>query len=167
MTTDMEACIKAGTPGEAHQKLDYFAGTWQATVKHWMEPGSEPHESSGTMTNTWVLGNRFLRQDYSGEGMGGGTFEGTGYFGFNNVTGKYEGLWIDSMSTGMMTEAGDCDESGTVWTMTGQAEFPTPGTIMTKRSVITVHDKNRHTLEMYFAGPDGNEFKAMEIEYTR
>ncbi len=164
---EMEAMTKAGTPGDAHKKLDQFAGTWKAKVTHWMEPGAPPSVSAGTMKNTWVLGKRFLRQDYTGEAFGGMSFEGSGYFGFNNVTGRYEGFWIDIMSTGMMSEAGTCDKSGKVWTMVGKMEFPAAGNVMSKRSVITVHDKNRHTLQMFFAGPDGKESKAMEIEYTR
>ena len=116
------------------------------------------------MTNSWVLGNRFLHQAYKSD-PGAHPFEGIGYFGYNNVTGKYEGFWIDSMSTGMMTEVGDC--AGTTWTMTGEGEFPVPGSRFQKRSVITVNGPDRHTLEMYFKGPDGNEFKNMEIVYTR
>ena len=161
---EMETCIRAGTPGDAHRKLEPFAGTWKARVRHWPQPGAEPDVSTGVMNNTWVLGHRFLHQDYRGDD---GTFEGSGYWGFNNVTGRYEGLWVDSMSTGMMTDSGDCDGAGKVWEMVGESEFPTAGNKMTKRSVITVHGPDRHTMEMYFSGPDGAEFKAMEIEYTR
>ena len=161
---DMEACIKAGMPGDAHTRLDQFAGTWKATIKHWMEPGAEPSVTTGVMTNTWILGKRFLRQDHKTDG---GSFEGTGYWGYNNVSGRYEGLWIDSMTTAMMTDAGDCDEAGKVWTMVGEAEDPGSGRKLTKRSVITLHDANRHTMEMYFGGPQGGEFKVMEIEFTR
>ena len=162
--TNMEACVKAGTPGDAHRKLEPFAGTWKATVRHWMEPGAEPNVSTGVMNNTWVLGHRFLQHEYRDDS---GMFEGSGYWGFNNITGRYEGLWIDTMSTGLMTDAGDCDEAGKVWEMVGEADFPTAGQKMTKRSVITLHSPDRHTMEMYFSGPDGAEFKAMEIEYTR
>jgi hypothetical protein len=161
---DMEACAKAGTPGDAHRKLEPFAGTWKATVRHWMEPGAEPNVSTGVMNNTWVLGHRFLQQEYRDDS---GMFEGSGYWGFNNITGRYEGLWIDTMSTGLMTDAGDCDEAGKIWEMVGEADFPAAGHKMTKRSVITLHGPDRHTMEMYFIGPDGAEFKAMEIEYTR
>ena len=161
---EMETCIRAGTPGDAHRKLEPFAGTWKANVRHWTEPGADPIVSTGVMSSAWVLGHRFLRQDYRGDD---GTFEGNGYWGFNNVTGRYEGFWVDSMSTGMMTDAGDCDGAGKVWEMVGESEFPAAGHRMTKRSVITVHGPDRHTMEMYFRGPDGAEFKAMEIEYTR
>ncbi|MHC4219708.1 MAG: DUF1579 family protein [Planctomycetota bacterium] len=50
--TDMDACVATATPGEAHKLLEPFAGTWKAEVKSWMEPGSEPQVSTGTMVNT-------------------------------------------------------------------------------------------------------------------
>ncbi len=161
--TEMEACMQASLPGEAHTRLKQFEGTWTATVKLWMGPG-DPHVSSGTMANTWVLGDRFLQQEYRQDDGG---FEGRGYWGFNTVTGKYEGLWIDGASAGMMTETGDCDAAGKVWTMSGEADDPTSGKKVTKKSVITVHDADHHTLEMFFTGPDGSEMKGMEIQYVR
>jgi hypothetical protein len=160
----MEACMKAATPGAHHQKLEAFAGTWKAKVRHWMQPGADPHESTGTMTNTWVLGNRFLKQDYQDDA---GQFEGTGYWGYNNITGRYEGFWIDGMTTGMSHEVGTVDGTGKVWEMSGETEFPTAGQKMSKRSVITLESADRHVMEMYYGGPDGGEFKALVIEYTR
>ena len=38
---------------------------------------------------------------------------------------------------------------------------------MTKRAVTTLQDDDHHQIEMFFQGSDGNEFKAMEIKYTR
>ena len=41
-----------------------------------------------------------------------------------------------------------------------------PG-MMQKRSVITMIDDDHNSIEMYFTGPDGQEMKAMEIQYAR
>jgi hypothetical protein len=161
---EMEACRKAGTPGTHHRKLDPFAGTWNARVRHWMHPGADANESTGTMTSTWVLGNRFLKQEYKDDS---GQFEGTGFWGYNNVTGRYEGFWIDVMMTGMTYDVGDCDEAGKVWTMSGESEFPTAGRKVAKRTIITLLGPDRHVMEMHYTGPDGDEFKALEIEYAR
>jgi hypothetical protein len=38
---------------------------------------------------------------------------------------------------------------------------------MKKRSVITLVDKDHHQVEMYYTTADGNEIKAMEINYIR
>ena len=66
----------------------------------------------------------------------------------------------------MQIETGTSDNAGKVWTMTGQCLDPQTGTPMTKRSIVTLQDDNRHKLEMYF-NQGGQEFKAMEIEYNR
>jgi hypothetical protein len=162
--TETDAYVQAATPGEAHRKLDPFAGTWKAKVRHWMHPGAEPNESTGVMTNTWVLGHRFLRQEYQDDS---GQFEGTGFWGYNNVTGRYEGFWIDVMMTGLTYDVGACDKAGKVWTMRGETEFPTAGQKVTKRTIISLHGPDRHVVEMYFAKSGGDEFKALEIEYVR
>ena len=165
--TTGECAAPIQEPGEAHKRLDPFVGTFDAKVKMWMGPG-DPMESTGTMINRLELGGRFLRQQFRGDESGGPfpNFEGQGYWGYNMATGKYEGFWIDTASTAMQTEQGDVDGSGKVWSMSGQTVDPT-GKAVTKRSVITLEDRNRHTLEMYFTLPDGNEAKCMEIQYTR
>lgn len=153
---------------DEHRALEPFVGTFAATVRLWMGPG-DPNVSTGTMVNSWDLGGRFLRQIYTGDPNDGPfpSFEGRGYWGFNNDSGKYEGFWIDNASTFMQTEEGAVDESGNVWTMTGTMINPETGQEMTRRSVITLKDSDHHDMEMYFAVPNGNEFKSMEIEYTR
>ncbi len=67
----------------------------------------------------------------------------------------------------MQTDTGDVDSACKVWTMVGTMTDPQSGNPMTKRSVITLQDDDHHQIEMFFQGPDGNEFKAMEIKYSR
>ncbi len=153
--------------GPAHQRLKPFEGTFKSIVRIWMGPG-DPNVSTGTMTNTLELGGRFLRQEYQGDASEGPfpNFEGRGFWGYNNVTQKYEGFWIDNASTIMQTEQGDVDDTGKVWTMVGEMPNPQTGGMMKRRSIITLQDDDHHTMEMYFE-VEGQENKAMEIEYTR
>ena len=161
-------CAEMGALAEAHDRLKAFEGTFSAECKLWMGPG-DPMVTTGVMENTLALGGRFLRQDYTGDPNDGpfSNFEGHGYWGYNTVTKKYEGFWIDTASTSMQTEKGDVDAAGKVWTMVGQMTDPQSGKPMTKRSVITLQDDDHHKIEMFFQRPDGNEFKAMEINYSR
>ncbi len=160
-------CAAMGALSEQHDKFKPFVGTFAAEVKLWMGPG-EPMVSTGTMTGTLELGGRFLHQVFKGDPGGGPfpDFEGRGYWGYNTTTNKYEGFWIDSGSTAMQNEVGDVDESGKVWTMIGEMTNPQTGQPMQKRSVITLQDNDRHKMEMYFI-QGGQEFKGMEIGYTR
>ena len=168
MTTDADQQVaQLANASEAHTKLAPFVGTFRAQVKMWMGPG-EPHVTTGTMVNELDLGGRFLRQHYKGDEAEGPfpNFEGRGYWGFNNITQKYEGFWIDTASTMMQTEAGGLDDEGRVWTMVGQIPNPQTGENMTKKSVITLEDDDHHRMEMYFDTP-GGEVKGMEITYAR
>lgn len=156
-------------PGPEHKLLDPFVGRFKATVKLWMGPG-DPMVSTGTMVNAWELGGRFLQQVYKGDPGPGPfpNFEGRGYWGFNTVTRKYEGMWIDTACTFMQNEVGTVDGSGKVWTMIGEMADPSgSGKNMTKRSVIKLMDKDRHSMEMYFTMPGAPEQKSMEIQYVR
>lgn len=164
----MAAMQEMAAPTADHERLTPFVGTFKAEVKIWMGPG-EPTVSTGTMTNTWALGGRFLHQDYKGDPSPGPDpfpgFEGHGYWGFNKNTQRYEGFWIDTASTVMQHESGTVDETGKVWTMTGEI-VGSDGETTTKRSVITLVDNDQHGIEMYFIKSD-HEFKGMEIQYTR
>ena len=164
-----------GALADAHKKFGPFVGTFAAEVKLWMGPG-EPEISTGVMENTLDLDGRFLRQTYKGDPGNGpfpndisdmSFFEGRGFWGYNTVTNKYEGFWIDSASTGMQKEVGDVDDSGKVWTMIGEMVNPQNGQPIKKRSVITLKDNDCHKMEMFFSGPDGGQSKGMEINYTR
>ncbi|MHC4416384.1 MAG: DUF1579 domain-containing protein [Planctomycetota bacterium] len=167
--TQADACAQAAEVADAHKKFEPFVGTFRANVKMWMGPG-DPHVSTGMMINTMDLGGRYLQQRYKGDAADGPfpNFEGRGYWGFNTVSGRYEGFWIDSASTFMQTEAGDVDASGKVWTMIGEVTDPQSGRPMKKKSVITLKDDDHHLHEMFFTGSEGQEWcKAMEIAYTR
>ena len=156
------------TPTEEHHRLQPFEGTFSAAVKMWMGPG-DPMESTGTMTNTWHLGGLYLNQDYVGDATDGPfpNFAGKGYWGYNPTAEKYEGFWIDTAASMFQVESGNVDDSGKVWTMHSEVQCPQTAEPMKKRTVITLKDDNHHSIEMFFTMPDGNEMKAMEINYTR
>jgi len=156
------------TPGAEHERLKPFAGKFRSEVKMWMGPG-DPHISTGTISNTWKIGGLYLHQEYTGDATDGPfpSFCGEGFWGFNTASGKYEGFWIDNASTMMQNETGDVDEAGKVWTMHSEVACQATGQQMKKRSVITLIDNDHNRMEMFFTGDDGNEMKAMEINYTR
>lgn len=155
-------------PGLEHARLKPFEGTFRATVKLWMGPG-DPMVQHGTMVNSLQLGGLYLFQDYTGDPSPGPfpAFLGKGYWGYNTFSKKYEGFWIDNASTMMQLEKGDVDASGKIWTMKSAFEHPQSGQTMTKRSVIRLIDRDHNDMTTYMAGPDGNEFRSMEIIFVR
>ncbi len=151
-----------------HLPFEPFAGKFRAEVKLWMGPG-DPHISTGTMINAFVLNDRYLEQRYLGDAVDGpfGEFAGHGFWGFDPASGNYQGFWVDTASSQMQMERGTVDESGRVWTMIGELVHPESGQVIRKRSVISLIDRDRHVMESYFPGPDGSEYKSMEITYVR
>ncbi|MFQ5740180.1 MAG: DUF1579 family protein [Acidobacteriota bacterium] len=154
-------------PTAEHSLLEPFVGSFMAEVKIWMGPG-DPMVSTGRMTNTMDLGGRFLRQVYTGD-PGEGPFpgfEGRGFWGYNKTDQRFEGFWIDIASTMMQIEYGQVDDSGRVWNMKSTMTDPRSGQPVARRSVITLIDRDHHSMEMYWHAPQG-EVKGMEIQYAR
>lgn len=160
----MEMMEKLATPGEMHRKLEPFVGKFDVEATFWMDPSQDPQTSKGKATHKWILGGRYLQQDYEGEFMGQ-PFVGQGLTGYDNYRKEYFGTWIDSMSTWMMATTGKVE--GNTWTYTGKMDDPMSGTSTEVTEKVIVHSNDHHSLEMWMTGPDGKPFKSMEIHYRR
>jgi hypothetical protein len=162
----MDAMMKAGVPGDAHKKLDGMAGTWDTKITMWMLPGMDPMTSTGTSTNQWVMGGRYLEQRFKGDFMGM-PFEGLGFTGYDNVKKQYWGSWMDNMSTSMMRSTGTASADGKTWEFDGVMSDPMTGKDCNVKEKVTVVDADHHIMEMWAPAPDGKMFKSMEIAYSR
>ncbi len=165
---DMQACMAAATPGEMHKFLAKSVGTWSAQTKMWMAPGMEPNLSGGTYTVTPLMDGRFIHGEMKGDMGEMGPFHGMGLNGYDNVTQKFVGTWIDNWGTGIMTGTGDLAKDGKTINWTYTMNCPMTKKEQTLREIYTFNGPNEMTLEMF--GPDratGKEFKHMEIKFTR
>lgn len=161
-----QAMLEAGTPGEAHKKLDLLVGTWDAKISLWMAPGGEPTTSVGWSENKWIMGGRYLQKIYKGQLMGE-PFEGLGYTGYDNVKKEYWSTWMDNMSTASMPSTGSISADGKTWTFKATMPDPMTGKDSTSDQKITIVDADHHVMEMWGAGPDGKTYKMIEIAYSR
>lgn len=162
----MESYMAAASPGPVHQHLATMAGSWDTVVMSWMDPAAPPTESKGACEMTMVLGGRYLHQTFKGDMMGM-PYEGMGYTGYDNVQKKFVSVWIDNMSTGMMTSIGAEDPATKKLTMKGTMWDAMTGAPTEFDQVLTMVDANHHTFEMWSPGPDGKKYKSMEIHYSR
>ncbi len=163
----MKEWMKAATPGEEHKTLATLAGSWKYTSKWWTEPTAKPMESAGTSTNKMVMGGRYLQSEAKGKNMGQ-PFTGMGLTGFDNVKKNFDTMWIDNMGTGMAKGTGTWDASTKTMTETGSFSDPTEKTMTRNyKGMMKIADKNHYTYEMWATGPDGKEFKMMEMAYKR
>lgn len=142
----MEAWAKVSNPAAEHKALEVFAGEWTAKATFWYVPGAPPEESTGAMKSTWVLGGRWLRQEWTGQMMGQ-PFSGIGYWGYDLISKNYSGHWMDTMGTAAMPSTGSYDAKTNTWTMHGAFKDPL-GQAWKQRQVISVADKDHHTLDL-------------------
>jgi hypothetical protein len=162
---EMEAYMKAGTPGPPHQALAAGAGSYELTIKSWHEPGGPPTEESGTAIRTMELDGRVLVEKLTSSVMGM-SFTGHGMTGYDNVSGKYWSTWTDSMSTGLMVSEGTCDAEE-VCTYTGSWNDPITKGPVTVRLTSRWTSPTTQIFEMYGPGKNGEEMKMMEMTYTK
>ncbi|HYY53537.1 MAG TPA: DUF1579 domain-containing protein [Myxococcales bacterium] len=162
----MQKYMQAATPGPEHQKLAKLAGTWKMDVTAWMTPGAPPEKSEGTAEFKTILGGRYLLQEVKGT-MGGQPFEGRGTMGFDNVTKERFATWTDSMSTGLLVMRGKCPADAKKCTTRGQGSDAVAGKMVSFAETTTMTDDNHFTFELRGPGPDGKQYKMMEIKYTR
>ena len=154
------------TPGDVHKMLAKSNGAWKGEVTMWMAPGQPPSTMTATCTNTMLLGGRYLQSTNKGEMMGM-PFEGIGVLGYDNATKMFTYTWIDNMGTGTMTLKGSWDNSTKSINLSGSMFDPMSGKETTVREVYTITDDNNQLVQMYSPGPDGKEYKNMEIKLTR
>lgn len=162
----MEAFMKAGMLGPQHQAMAAEAGAYDLSIKSFMEPGAPPMESKGTATRQMIMGGRVLIEDVKSDMMGM-PFTGQGMRGYDNVTGKYWGTWVDNMSTGLMTSEGTCNEQQKTCAFTGEMNDPVTKKPTKLRMNTKMTSPTSEVFEMYAPGPDGKEMKMMEITYTK
>lgn len=155
---------QAGTPGEAHKKLAPLAGKFSVKSKSWIDPAKPPEESNGASERKWIMGGRYLEEHYQGT-YGGQPFTGIGLQGYDNVTKKYFGTWLDSGSTGMTMARGTM--SGNTIQYQGVMSDPVSGKELSYMMVTTITGNDSHKVEMWGPGPGGKDMKWMELVYTR
>jgi len=162
---EMQAWIEASKPGQEHQYIAQFSGNWDVTATFWPAPGAPPQTSKGTSEHKMIMGGRYLHQLFKGDMMGQ-PFEGIGMWGYDNIKKEYVSTWLDSMSTGIMMSMGKGETGGKSFTFSGEYKDP-KGQTRKNREVLRFQDPNKVVAEMYEIGPDGKEFKNMELTYTR
>jgi hypothetical protein len=162
----MEKYMKAASPGPEHAQMAKMAGKWKVQVTSWMKPGAPPMRSEGTAEYKAIMGGRFLEEEVHGD-MGGQPFEGKGTSGYDNVLKERWGTWVDSMGTGTMLMKGKCAAGSKKCTMKGKSPDPIAGKEVPFTWAVEMKDDDTFVMEMTGPGPDGKQFKNLELVYTR
>ncbi|MHC4385037.1 MAG: DUF1579 family protein, partial [Planctomycetota bacterium] len=88
-------------------------------------------------------------------------------FGYDNLTKSYVGVWLDNMGTGIMRYEGTSSGNGSDIHWMGEAPDFINGVYKKNRTIDKTIDEN-HTLSTFYdMTPDGEEYKHMELRYSR
>jgi hypothetical protein len=156
------------TPAKPHEMMKSWNGSWTGDITMWQAPGAPPETTRGTAVYKMVLGDRYQVGNFTGNMMGQ-PFEGMSTLAYDNAKKVFVTIWMDNMGTGLMKLEGPWDEPSKSMTLTGKMVDPTSGNgkEIETRQIVKVIDDNTQVMEMYGPGPDGKEYKMMEIRYTR
>jgi hypothetical protein len=171
----MKQMMEMSKLNENHKLLADMNGSWNYSIKMWMnpDPNAPPQESKGTATRKSVMDGRYFVMDVTGKmqmpGEGGKMkdmqFKGMAVEGYDNMKKKFVSSWIDNMGTGIQFSEGTYDPATKTFTFNMEMEMM-PGMKTPVREVLKVTDKDHMMLEWY-ENRGGQEKKTMEIAYTR
>jgi len=163
--SDAESLDLGMTPGGEHAVLSSMIGTFDVDVTVWTDPSAAPVKETLSAINTVVLDGRWIRTTLAGN-IAGEPFSGIGFYGFDTIRQKYEAVWMDTGSTGLVYYKGEFDSDNH---LTMRAEVPNPltgdPTLLELR--ITIADNGDHVTEMWGTGMGDVMFKMMELRHTR
>ena len=107
----MKQMMEMSKLNENHKLLADMNGSWNYTIKMWMnpDPNAKPQESKGTATRKSAMGGRYFTMDVTGKLQMPGEdgkmkdmqFKGMALEGYDNVKKKFVSSWIDNMGTGI------------------------------------------------------------------
>lgn len=161
-------------PSAAHAHYEPMIGSWDMHWKLLGPDGSVSRELSGTSEHEWVVGGRWMRATFEtdmrlpgGEGDDGGeVFGGVGYFGHDNTTGEYHNVWFENNRTAVQYDKGTYTPETKTFEFVGE-QPRADGTRFTTRTTVRIDSRDKHTIELFAPGQDGEERKALVLVFTR
>ncbi len=162
----MEEALKLAQPGLQHELFNVLVGRWDQDVKATFEPGKPTVQGKGTGENKLILGGRFLQMESKGEMMGL-PIESVTILGHDNRKGIFTLYGIDTFGTYAINPTGTYDPAKKLFTFKGVEDDPMSGRKMDYKILIHIVSPDKNISEIYFVGPDGKEFKAVETIQTR
>ena len=155
-------------PTAEHKRLASNVGTWDATIKSWMQgPDAEPTVSKGVEIIKLMPGGLWALSEFHGK-FGEMDFHGAGQSGYDPGKKKYIGTWVDSISPTIMIMEGDFDPQ--THTLTSYAKGAGPSGAPYDAKMVEVHKDKEHrvfTMSMKSEETKGEYIKMMEISYVK
>ena len=154
------------TPGDMHKMIAKWDGTWNGDITMWMYPGAPEQKMKGTAVNKMIMNGLYQESNHTGTMMGM-PFNGKSILAYDNHRKEFISTWIDNMGSGIMVMRGTWDDATKTCTLKGKMVDPGTKGDIEERETFKIIDDNTQEMEMFVTGPDGKEFKTMNIKFTR
>jgi hypothetical protein len=161
-----------------HRRLARMAGEWEGVYRLWFERDMLAAESGQRGSLRPLLGGRFLLHEYEWE-FDGRRYAGVAIIGYHIDEKRWECAWVDSFHTGSsilfsqtasrtasQVANGAEPDHFTVLGSYGDGQTP-PGPRWGWRTEIEQPDDDHLVITMTNISPEGEEAKAVEVEYAR
>lgn len=168
--------VERGMPGAGHAALASLAGDWRVTMSLYAAMGSpsKPLVSTDLIARRRVIGGgRFLSDETTGT-MGGQPYFRRGTLGYSNMDRRFEWVTQDALNANMMIYQGAKGSgprlpTSMIGTFTDQGLLgeKMAGRTIAQRTVITVADRDRHRIDIFFTPPGGRERLVDRKDYVR
>lgn len=165
LTTSQPAAHAAPAPRDAaYAVMKLEEGVWDAAIEFPpAKPGDAPTKAHGVQTNTFVTGERWIRNDFAVDAKYGGH----GTWGYDPKKGRYVGIWVDSNQDYIRLDEGTFDADTQTMTWTSELRQPDPYPPAKYRMIETFKGDTR-VLTMTAIGPkSGKEVPLGTIVFTR
>ncbi len=151
-------------PGPVHERLNELAGNWDVAIQYKL--GKNVQNGNATCEARWILGGRFLQQDYKSI-FQGQPFHVMQILGYDNQKKKVIELKMDTMSTSLLHNEGEISEDGRVITNLGEGVDLKTTKPYKLRTVYTIADHDHFTLEWYRIGEGATGEKVVTLSHSR
>jgi hypothetical protein len=148
-------------PSSQLDVLTNDAGVWHGVVEVRPAPGAPTQRSEGTMRSRMC--GPWLVSDFKNETSG---FEGHGIYGWDGVSGKYVGTWVDPMRQSLVVMEGTWDPDARALTYIGEMKR-SDGTRLRWREVTERPTDDLRVFRSFVPMPDGGEYEVMTVRYER
>ncbi len=166
-TLAFEAALKkANAPNSNHKLLKKLVGSWDAEIKTWSEPNTEPILHSGSETSSLIFDGLFLKQELSGL-INNKPISTLSFLGFDNFRRAFTAFSVESGSTQIVMSRGTLDKTGKIITFSAVTTDPISQLPYRIKSIMTLISPAERKLEVIETYPNGDSLKTIEIRFTK
>jgi len=148
-----------------HTELARLAGEWQGSVRTWFEAGQLADEQPVRGTMKLALDGRFVVHEYETT-LSGHPCLGLALYGYDANSDRYQSAWIDSCHNDMAIMFSEGDGGEGKYSVLGYYRVPDQPNWGWRTEIDLVDDENV-VITSFNISPQGDEAKAVELQYRR